>query len=87
MGLVAPRTELVRVFINGKDRGVHFLVEQLRETTIRQANLMPGDLYSGEIVGKDRYTDSGVHSLFETPAVWEKIAVNNHYDEDAKAPL
>ena len=87
MGLVAPRTELVRVFINGKDRGVHFLVEQLRETTIRQANLMPGDLYSGEIVGKDRYTDSGVHSLFETSAVWEKITVNNHYDEDAKAPL
>ena len=50
MGLVAPRTELVRVFINGKDRGVHFLVEQLRETTIRQANLMPGDLYSLSLI-------------------------------------
>lgn len=87
MGLTAPRTELVRVFVNGKDRGVHFLVEQLKETTIRQSGSMPGDLYRGEIVGKDHYTDGRVRSLFETPAVWDKIAINNHYGEDANAPL
>ena len=87
MGLIAPRTDLVRVFVNGKDHGVHVLVEQLEELTLRQSGLMPADIYRGEIVGKDAFTGSDIHSLFLSTSVWDKVSVNNHYDEDSYAPL
>jgi hypothetical protein len=89
MGLITPRTDLVRVFLNGKDRGVYFLVEQPKEIMLRHRNLMPGDLYRGELIPmtKDDFRGGGIRSLFDSAAVWDKIAVNNHYDEDAKAPL
>jgi hypothetical protein len=86
LGLIAPQTELVRLGLNGKDRGVHIFVEQITETTLRNFELMPGDIYRGELVGKD--TIIGVMgSLFDSAAVWDKVAVNNHYQEDSLAPL
>lgn len=64
MGLVTPRTELVRVFLNGKDRGVYFLVEQPKEIMLRHRNLMPGDFYRGELIPgtKDDFRGGG-HSF------------------------
>ncbi|MBT6070003.1 MAG: hypothetical protein HOH09_03000 [Proteobacteria bacterium] len=88
LGLLAPRTDLIRLFINGKDRGVHTLVEQIDEGTIRNAGLMPGDIYRGEILGKDKFGPGApVDSLFYSAAVWDKVAVNNHFDELSKKPL
>ena len=87
MGLVAPRTELVRLTLNGEDRGVHVLVEQPKELLLRNAGLMPGDLYRGEIIGKDKFKNSKIKSLFEKVGVWDKVAINNHYPEDSVAPL
>ncbi len=58
MGLIAPRTELIRLFINGEDRGVYVLAEQVTEMTLRNRRLMPADIYRGELVGKDAYSNS-----------------------------
>jgi len=87
MGLVAPATEIVRLFVNGEDRGVHIKVEQINELTLRRHRLMPGDIYRGEIIGKDRFRGSEITSLFKSTAVWDKVATNNHFDENAIAPL
>ena len=87
MGLVSPRTELVRLILNNENLGVYILVEQLEELTLRRTGLMPADVYQGEIVGKDRYTGGHAKSLFESAGVWEKIAVNNHYPAESMAPL
>ena len=87
MGLVAPATEVVRLFVNGEDRGVHIKVEQINELTLRRHRLMPGDIYRGEIIGKDRFRGSNISSLFDSPAVWDKVAINNHFDEHNIAPL
>ncbi|MFT5111109.1 MAG: hypothetical protein ACI8P9_000420 [Parasphingorhabdus sp.] len=87
MGLIAPTTELVRVYLNGKDRGVHFQVEQIEEVFLRNRGLMPGDIYRGEMVGKDRFVGGNVESLFDSIAGWDKVTVNNHYAEDSFAPL
>ena len=88
MGVLAPRTELIRLFLNGEDRGVHILVEQIKELTLRNASLMPGDIYRGELIGKDLFTAGApTDSLFRSAAVWDKVAVNNHYTESSKAPL
>ncbi|MDF1839655.1 MAG: CotH kinase family protein, partial [Planctomycetota bacterium] len=86
MGLIAPKVELVNLLINGKNHGYHILTEQLSESTLRRNRRMPGDMYSGEMVGSDRY--SGVpHELWHSAGTWTKVAVNNHYEETSKAPL
>ena len=87
MGLLSPRTELTRVFINGEDQGVHFFVEQINEMTLRHHARMPGDIYRGEIIAKDRYRDSGISNIFDSASVWDKVAVNNHYPELSVSPL
>jgi len=87
MGLLTPQTRMARVFINGEDRGVHILIEQLEEMLLRRSGVMPGDVYRGEIVGKDNFDGSKLGSLFQSTAVWDKMAVNNHYDADHNAPL
>ena len=86
MGLMAPRSEMVYLRINGENRGIHLLVEQIEELTLREAKRMPGDLYAGELVARDAY--KGIDNrVFEHPMLWEKIAVNNHYPEDSRKPL
>ncbi|MCP4950953.1 MAG: hypothetical protein GY922_03805, partial [Proteobacteria bacterium] len=88
MGVLAPRTELVRLYINGEDRGVHILVEQIKEITLRNASLMPGDIYRGELIGKDHFGPGApTDSLFRSAAVWDKVAVNNHFSESSDTPL
>lgn len=86
MGLLAPKAEMVNLAINGKGRGVHLMVEQLDESTLRRNHLMPGDIYSGEIIAKDGY--KGLNdNVFEHAGIWEKSAVNNHYPETSRKPL
>lgn len=86
MGLIAPYSEVVNVAVNGELLGVYVLTEQIEETTIRRHDRMPGDVYSGELVGRDVHT--GLEGkLFDHPGVWTKAAVNNHFAEDALDPL
>ena len=90
LGLLAPRTEIVRLFLNGQDRGIYIFVEQPSETTLRNARLMPGDLYRGEMVGKDSFTFLGRSKktkLFDSASLWDKVAINNHYDPESLVPL
>ncbi len=86
LGMMVPRSQVVDLVVNGKLRGVHVLVEQIDEITLRANGSMPGDIYSGELFGKDAYT--GVSDgLFEHPGLWEKIAENNHFAADSMSPL
>ena len=85
--LITPKTELTRLEFNGTNRGIHIFVEQISELTLRHRKNMPGDIYRGEIVGKDNFTNSGIANLFYSKDVWDKMAVNNHYYEGSMAPL
>ncbi len=86
MGLITPKVELVNVTLNGKILGLYILTEQLEESTVRRHGRMPGDLYSGELVGGDSY--NGIrNNLFDSAGLWTKVAVNNHFDEASVAPL
>lgn len=85
--LIAPESRLVTLTVNRKNLGLYIFVEQLREETLRRQNFMPADIYRGELLGKDKFVDSGINTLFETPAVWDKMSINNHYPENSMAPL
>ncbi|PKL49867.1 MAG: hypothetical protein CVV39_02255 [Planctomycetes bacterium HGW-Planctomycetes-1] len=86
MGLVVPKTEMVNVLINGRLQGVYILVEQLEEITLRRNNLLPGDLYAGELLAGDGYTGISTE-VFDHPGVWEKQAFDNKYPPDFYKPL
>ena len=89
MGLLGPTSSLVRVFVNGQDRGVHVLVEQLEELTLRRNAKMPGDIYRGELFAKDRYRgiDELEPNLFKHVGYWDKISINNHYPDASMKPM
>ncbi len=88
LGVLAPRAELIFLNVNGHNRGLHLLVEQLTESTLRHANRLPGDIYSGDnLYGLDIWSGLESDNLFETPGLWEKSAVNNHYPDDHIYPL
>ncbi|MEM8711407.1 MAG: CotH kinase family protein, partial [Planctomycetota bacterium] len=78
--LIGPRSELVDLRVNGRNRGIHLLVEQLEEMVIRTNGKMPGDLYAADIVKRSAYAGLGM-MVFRNPALWEKSAINNHFDE------
>ena len=86
LGLLAPHSEMVFYRVNGRNRGIHLLVEQIEELTLRRSFRMPGDIYAGELVGQDRYRGASA-SVFENPGLWEKVATNNHYDAGSSEPL
>ena len=84
--LIAPVVDMVNVSINGQPQGVHVLVEQIEELTLRRMGVMPGDLYAGELFSKDKITGIS-SSVFDHPGAWEKRAVNNHFNEASHKPL
>lgn len=86
LGLIAPKSEMVELFVNGENRGVHLLFEQMEEMTLRTSGKMPGDLYSGDVVSRDEYRGLG-NQLFENAGLWEKIAINNHFDPHEYAAM
>lgn len=86
LGVLAPHSEPVLVALNGKVSGVHLLVEQPEELTLRRALRMPGDLYSGEWIGRDRIIGAPAN-VFGHPAAWSKMAINNHYPDEHDAPM
>ncbi|MCA8982065.1 MAG: CotH kinase family protein, partial [Planctomycetes bacterium] len=86
MDLLAPRAELVELNVNGEYRGVHLLVEQLEEMLLRRSNRMPGDIFAGELMGKDA-VDGIRQNIFRHPNLWEKVAINNHFADEANDSL
>ncbi|MEC7584451.1 MAG: CotH kinase family protein [Planctomycetota bacterium] len=86
LGLLTPQAELVWVYVNGSCRGLHLMLEQITESTLRDAGRMPGDIYSGELVAKDAWIGLDNH-LFEQTGLWTKVAINNHFPADARRPL
>jgi len=77
LGLMAPEPSLVELYINGRYMGVLLMAEQLEEQFLRRSSKMPGDLYSGEIVGRDSVSGL-MQDVFYSPGFWSKAAVNNH---------
>ncbi|MDH3997429.1 MAG: CotH kinase family protein [Desulfuromonadales bacterium] len=84
--LLVPRSGLAQVYINGESHGLYVYVEQIGELMLRDAEKMPGDIYSGDLTQNDKFR--GINDrIFSHPGVWEKRAINNHYPPEAIEPL
>lgn len=82
LGNLGPHAEMVNVRINGRHKGTHTYVEQIDESMLRRAGYLPGDIYSGELSAKDRFVGSSA-DLFRQGGMWDKVAFNNHYEQQA----
>lgn len=94
LDMLTPDQYPVRLYINNSYNGLHYFLEQVDESFLRNRFLMPGDIYAGEMVGfKDAY--KGLHQninptfreLFSSSDFWHKNAINNHYHTENKKPL
>lgn len=80
IGLPAPLTRLVRLYVNLKDEGAYLLEEQVDESFVRRVGEMPGDIFYGELF----VPDVPLHSSWElswNPYLFEKADRWNKYDE------
>jgi hypothetical protein len=89
LGLMVPESFLIKVNLNGAYQGLYIYVEQIDESFLRRKNLMPGDIYRGEIIAKDKYLGLPFHemNLFKNAGLWDKISINNHYHPESRHPL
>ncbi len=87
MGLITPYTEMVNVTVNGNHMGIYTFVEQLDELILRRYRRIPGDIYSGDSIGKNIYTPYFYNFIFRLPHTWNKMSFNNHYPKDSITPL
>ena len=86
LGVMAPRTELAQVWLNGRFHGLYELVEQLGEGTLREHGRVPGPIHSGDLVLRDAWT--GVpNRVFENAAQWDVVGVDPAVVPAARAPL
>ncbi len=74
-GVLMPTTRPVEMYVNDVSQGIYYEIEKLGETFLRTNGLMPVNLYKGE---PRLFRVSGLSvQLFESPAVWTKLAENN----------
>jgi hypothetical protein len=98
LGLLTPRTALVTFGLNGQHEGLRLLVEQTNEQFLRAQNLLPGDLYEGDMSGIGEVVLTGLEPLFEPspatipyvfahPWMWERRGHRDQLERDHDAPI
>lgn len=90
LGLYTPKNEPISLYVNNIYQGLYYYIEQIDESFLRNNNLMPGDIYSGDNIGLNNvklFYPNFTFSLFETPSYWEKMSYNNHYQRTHDYPL
>ncbi len=81
IGVLAPKSRLVELYINGNMSGVYIETQKLDELLLRNNKIMPVNLYKGEKNNSDAFLSIG-DNLFNNPYLWSKQAIFNHYKED-----
>jgi hypothetical protein len=80
IGLPAPLTRVVRLYVNLQDEGLYLQEEQVDESFVRRVGELPGDVFYGELF----VPDVPIHSSWEltwNPYLWEKNDRWDKYDE------
>jgi len=79
-GVLAPRAQMVELYLNDVSNGVLLEVDHLDEGYLRNSNLMPINLYKGEQYNTERAFQRD-NNLFNNPALWSKLSLDNANEE------
>jgi hypothetical protein len=88
--LLTPKAFIIRLAINNSDLGYYQLIEPINEQFLINQNLMPHDIYSGDISDGDHFTLTGEQiapELFSHAGFWQKPNYNSDYDPSHNKPL
>jgi hypothetical protein len=86
LGLIAPRSELVKLFLDGAYHGLYELTEQLDEGTLRRHGRVAGDLFAGELIALDA-VEGTTNRVFELPRLWSQVVAGQPGDPGSPAPI
>ena len=75
--LLAPRTEVVPVFLNDHYHGIYRFVEPVDESFLRGAMRMPGNVYRADAAERGEYFKDLPRDVFLNPVAWERVANND----------
>lgn len=87
MGLLAPESSIKTLSVNRKYNGLKLMVEQIDESFLRNSGRIPSDIYKGDNMGSTKKIGVRISGVFDVASVWDKVAINNHYDKSSVAPL
>ena len=86
MGVLAPKVQLVELFINDESSGIYIKSEVLNESFLRRNNIMPVNLYKGEQTYRE--INLGLfYDLFNNTSLWTKKAYFNNQETEDKSDL
>lgn len=77
LGLLSPRYEPVRVFINNQFKGVYIFLSQIDESLLRANRRMPGSIYYGDMTSNQQVDINSPARLFYESRLWDKKASRN----------
>ncbi len=83
LGIISPKCEPCRVFINGRYMGVYLYLSQVDESLLRAYRRMPGSIYYGD----SSPIQNGIASLWFNPIYWEKKASRNRENRDNREDI
>ena len=76
-GLLAPATDVVPVFLNGRFYGLFRQLELIDESFLRQRGRMPGNIFRGDVAERGELFKGMPRSVFESSAIWDRVARND----------
>lgn len=77
MGLLAPRTEVLPVYLNDRYYGAFRFVEPVNESFLRRERLLPGNIFRADRAERGEYLKNLPRGVFKDPALWDRVAVND----------
>ena len=80
MKILASKSKLVELFINGKSNGVFIENERIDENFLRRNKIMPINLYKGENFNAEALIAID-ENLFNNPGLWTKSAIFNQRED------
>lgn len=87
LGLLAPKEELVELFVNNSTKGIFFKRERLNENFLRRNKIMPINLYKGEQTNNSENKIGLEDNLYSNAGLWEKLAYQNKFNYKNKEDL
>ena len=75
--LLTPETDVVPVYLNGRFHGITRATTTVDEGFLRREELLPGNIFRGEVDLRGERFKSQPNNLFANPLIWDRSAKND----------
>jgi hypothetical protein len=79
-GLLAPKSDVVPLFVNGHYYGIFRFIEPVDESFLRNSGRMPGNIFRGDAAVRGERFKNLPRPVFLNPYAWDRVAENTRPD-------